>query len=156
MFFPEAMTELELIIPEKDLLPVTKALAGRGVFHQVDASYLSSDDASKSVGTWKEQAAAYSALERQILFAMQALAVDEAPPTSAIGSSWGMGFCSCSSLFWLSINRSFVSFTSRSICSTNGRTVSNSTIVFSSIEVGGASSTANACMANNIWRSRAE
>ena len=82
MFFPEAMTELELIIPEKDLLSVTKALAGRGIFHQVDASYLSSDDASKSVGTWKEQAAAYSALERQILFIMQALAVDESSPSS--------------------------------------------------------------------------
>ena len=82
MFFPEAMTELELIIPEKDLLPVTKVLAGRGVFHQVDASYLSSDEASKSLGTWKEQAAAYSALERQILFTMQALAVDEGPPLS--------------------------------------------------------------------------
>lgn len=82
MFFPEAMTELELIIPEKDLLPVTKALAGQGIFHQVDASYLSSDDASKSVGAWKERAAAYSALERQILFIMQALAVDESVPSS--------------------------------------------------------------------------
>jgi V/A-type H+/Na+-transporting ATPase subunit I len=82
MFFPEAMTELELIIPEKDLLPVTKVLAGRGVFHQVDASYLSSDEASKSLGTWKEQAAAYSALERQILLTMQALAVNEGPPLS--------------------------------------------------------------------------
>jgi V/A-type H+/Na+-transporting ATPase subunit I len=82
MFFPEAMTELELIIPEKDLLPVTKALAGQGIFHQVDASYLSSDDASKSVGSWKEQAAAYSTLERQILLTMQALAVDESSPAS--------------------------------------------------------------------------
>lgn len=80
MFFPEAMTELELIIPEKDLLPVTKALAGQGILHQVDASYLSSDDASKSVGTWKERAAAYSALERQILFIMQSLAVEEGSP----------------------------------------------------------------------------
>lgn len=77
MFFPETMTELELIIPEKDLLPVTKALAGRGVFHQVDASYLSSDDSSKSVESWKERAAAYAMLERQILFTMQALTVDE-------------------------------------------------------------------------------
>jgi len=80
MFFPEAMTELELIIPEKDLLPVTKALAGQGIFHQVDASYLSSDEASKSLGTWKEQAAAYSAVERQILFIMQALSVNETAP----------------------------------------------------------------------------
>lgn len=82
MFFPEAMTELELIIPEKDLLPVTKALAGRGVFHQVDASYMGSEEAAKSLGTWKEQAAAYSALERQILFIMQALNVEEGSSAS--------------------------------------------------------------------------
>lgn len=82
MFFPEAMTELELIIPEKDLLPVTKALTGQGIFHQVDASYLSSDDASNVDGTWKEQAAAYSALERQILFIMQALSIEESSPSS--------------------------------------------------------------------------
>jgi V/A-type H+/Na+-transporting ATPase subunit I len=82
MFFPEAMTELELIIPDKDLLRVTKALTGQGIFHQVDASYLSSDDASKPDGTWKEQAAAYSTLERQILFIMQVLSVGESAPKS--------------------------------------------------------------------------
>ena len=42
MFFPEAMTETEFIIPEKDLLSVTKVLAGQGIFHQVEASYMSS------------------------------------------------------------------------------------------------------------------
>ena len=30
MFFPEAMTEVELIVPSKDLLAVTKVLAGKG------------------------------------------------------------------------------------------------------------------------------
>jgi hypothetical protein len=31
MFFPEAMTEVELILPSKDLLAVTKALGSYGV-----------------------------------------------------------------------------------------------------------------------------
>ena len=40
MFFPREMTEVELIIPSKDLVAVTKVLSGRGVFHQVDSAYL--------------------------------------------------------------------------------------------------------------------
>ena len=40
MFFPEAMTEIELIAPSKDLLAVTKVLGNHGVFHQIDSTYL--------------------------------------------------------------------------------------------------------------------
>ncbi len=80
MFFPEAMTEIELIIPSKDLLPVTKVLAGQGIFHQVDASYLDAEGRPESVASWKEQAADYAALERQINATMQALAVEEGSP----------------------------------------------------------------------------
>ena len=43
MFYPQEMTEIELIVPEQDILPVIKVLAGEGVFHQLDASYLSSE-----------------------------------------------------------------------------------------------------------------
>jgi len=83
MFFPEAMTETELIIPEKDLLPVTKVLAGQGIFHQVDASYMSSKDDSEAVVSWREHAAEYAALERQLVFTMQALNVEEGTPSKA-------------------------------------------------------------------------
>jgi len=83
MFFPEAMTETELIIPEKDLLPVTKALAGQGIFHQVDASFMSSDSDSDAVVSWKERASEYGTLERQIMFTMQALGVEEGTPSKA-------------------------------------------------------------------------
>ena len=38
MFFPKAMTEVELIVPSKDLLAVAKVLSGRGVFHQIDST----------------------------------------------------------------------------------------------------------------------
>lgn len=80
MFFPQEMTSLELIIPEKDLLAVTNILAGQGVFHQVDASHLGSRDKTDNVDSWKERASAYATLERQILLAMQALDVEEGAP----------------------------------------------------------------------------
>ena len=80
MFFPEEMTEIEMIIPSKDLLPVTKILAGQGIFHQVDASYLDSEGQPEAVTSWKEHAADYTALERQISVTMQALGVEEGSP----------------------------------------------------------------------------
>ena len=82
MFFPQEMTELELIVPEKDLLPVTNVLARQGVFHQVDSSYLSSHAGGKAGESWKERASAYAALERQIMVTMQALSVEDGTPPS--------------------------------------------------------------------------
>jgi V/A-type H+-transporting ATPase subunit I len=83
MFYAQAMTETELIVPEKDLLAVTHVLAGQGIFHQVDASYASSETGLGSADFWQEQAAAYAALERRVLSTMQALEVEEGPPPSA-------------------------------------------------------------------------
>ncbi len=80
MFFPQEMTELEIIVPEKDLLPVTNVLTRQGVFHQVDSSYLSSHANGKVGESWKERASAYAALERQIMVTMQALAVEDGTP----------------------------------------------------------------------------
>ena len=62
MFFPEEMTELELIVPDKDLLAVTQILAGQGVFHQVDSSYMGSQAGVATTDTWRERAATYSSL----------------------------------------------------------------------------------------------
>ena len=67
MFFPKEMTEIELIVPSKDLLAVTKVLSGYGVFHQTDSSY--PGVASGSANTWQEQAALYATLERRIQLA---------------------------------------------------------------------------------------
>jgi V/A-type H+-transporting ATPase subunit I len=83
MFYPQAMTEIELIIPEKDLVAVTNVLAGQGVFHQVDASYLSSETGLGSADSWQGKAAAYAALERRVLTTMRALGVEEGPPPPA-------------------------------------------------------------------------
>ena len=75
MFFPEAMTEVELIVPSKDLLAVTKVLGNRGVFHQIDSTYLGLENLGPS--TWQETAASFSTLERRIQVIMQNLNLDE-------------------------------------------------------------------------------
>ena len=80
MFFPKEMTELELIIPAKDLVAVTRVLSGRGVFHQTDSNY----PGTNSRNAWPEKAAAYSSLERRIQVLMQTLSIEEGqPPTSS-------------------------------------------------------------------------
>ena len=81
MFFPKEMVEIELIVPSKDLLAVTKVLSGYGVFHQTDSNY--PGVASGSANTWQETAAQYSALERRIQTVMQSLSIDEGQPPSA-------------------------------------------------------------------------
>lgn len=83
MFYPQEMTEIELIVPERDVLPVTRLLACEGVFHQMDASYLSSETELGGADYWREQSATYAALERRILDIMQALDVDEGQPLPA-------------------------------------------------------------------------
>lgn len=75
MFFPEAMTEVSLIVPSKDLLAVTKVLGKRGVFHQIDSTYLGLENLGPN--TWQETAASYSTLERRIQVIMQNLNLDE-------------------------------------------------------------------------------
>ncbi|HEY9151734.1 MAG TPA: V-type ATPase 116kDa subunit family protein [Anaerolineales bacterium] len=81
MFFPKAMTEIELIVPAKDLLAVTKVLSTYGVFHQTDSNY--PGVASGSANTWQENAASYAALERRIQIVMQGLSIDEGGPPSS-------------------------------------------------------------------------
>src|SRR5689334_1843127 len=75
MFFPEAMTEVELIVPSKDLLAVTRVLGNRGVFHQIDSTYLGLENLGPN--TWQEKAASYSTLERRIQVIMQNLNLRE-------------------------------------------------------------------------------
>jgi V/A-type H+-transporting ATPase subunit I len=87
MFYPQEMTEIELIVPEEDALAVTSTLADQGVFHQADAGYLSSEAASGPASNWRAKSATYAALERQLLAAMKALDVKEGePPPSGSAS----------------------------------------------------------------------
>lgn len=87
MFYPQTMTNLQLIVPARDIMAVTKVLAGQGVFHQVDASYLSSEAGSGSPTSWQDKAAEYAVLERRILFIMKSLDVEEGSPSSAEGTA---------------------------------------------------------------------
>ncbi len=83
MFYPQSMTEIELIVPAKDLVPVTRVLSGQGVFQQTDSNYLNPDTDHKPSNSWQETAAAYAGLERRIQAIMQNLRMEEAlPPTS--------------------------------------------------------------------------
>ena len=80
MFYPRAMTEIELIVPSRDLLAVTKSISGQGVFHQIDSAYLSSGKEAAAASSWQEKATAYSSLERRIQSILLDLNVDEGQP----------------------------------------------------------------------------
>jgi V/A-type H+-transporting ATPase subunit I len=80
MFFPRAMTEIEMVVPSNDLLEVTKMIGDQGIFHQVDSAYLSSAKDARQTPSWQEKAGAYSAIERRIQFLMSTLNLDEGLP----------------------------------------------------------------------------
>jgi V/A-type H+-transporting ATPase subunit I len=86
MFYPQAMTEVQLIIPEKDLISVTKALASYSDFYQVDANYLSEEIELSAANSWREKESNYAVEERRILNIMQALYIDteSAPPGDSL------------------------------------------------------------------------
>jgi V/A-type H+-transporting ATPase subunit I len=81
MFYPQPMTEIELIVPADDILPVTKAIRGQGIFHQIDGSGLSAGIESRTANPWPEKATAYNALERRIQTVMQIIELEEGRPS---------------------------------------------------------------------------
>lgn len=85
MLFPKEMSEIELIVPSKDLVAVAKVLSGRGVFHQVDSTYLGLENLGPN--TWQEKAGSLSTMERRIQSIMQSLnLMEEYPADAEIGS----------------------------------------------------------------------
>jgi len=60
MFYSQAMTEVELVVPTKHLMAVTDVLVGQGVFHQIDTSYMSSETGPDSARSWQQKAATYA------------------------------------------------------------------------------------------------
>ncbi len=78
MLFPKQMSEVELIVPSKDLVAVTRALSGYGEFHQVDSANLGLEGMGQN--TWQEKAGAYSTLERRIQTIMQNVGLAEEYP----------------------------------------------------------------------------
>ena len=85
MFFPRAMTELELIVPAKDLVAMTKVLGSRGNFQQIDSTYLGVEGLGPS--TWQETSANYSGLERRIQVLAQNLNLSDEYSGSAKADS---------------------------------------------------------------------
>ena len=85
MFFPRAMTELELIVPAKDLVAMTKVLGSRGNFQQIDSTYLGLENLGPS--TWQETSASYSGLERRIQVLAQNLNLSDEYSGSAKADS---------------------------------------------------------------------
>jgi V/A-type H+-transporting ATPase subunit I len=83
MFYPQEMTEIELVVPKRDVVTVSGILAEEGVFHQIDASHITSAQDSNADDHWQGESAAYATLERRILALMQALHLDvgQPPPT---------------------------------------------------------------------------
>ncbi|MBA3073577.1 MAG: hypothetical protein FP831_08270 [Anaerolineae bacterium] len=81
MFYPQEMTEIEIIAPAKDLLSVTKALSGQGIFSQTDVNYLNAEKGSQQPNQWQEKATAYSALERRLQSILTSLDVQKKNPS---------------------------------------------------------------------------
>jgi len=79
MLFPKQMSEVELIVPSKDIVAVTKALSGYGVFHQVDSANLGLENVGPN--TWQDTAALYGGLERRIQNIMQTVGLVEEYPS---------------------------------------------------------------------------
>ena len=84
MIFPKAMSEIELIVPAGDLMEVTKILAGRGTFHQVEAGLAGAEKRPASDIDWTASAASYAGLERRVQALVQSLGIQEAvnPPAA--------------------------------------------------------------------------
>jgi V/A-type H+-transporting ATPase subunit I len=80
MFFPEQMTEVELVLPAEKAVAVTGVLAEAGVFHQIDSSYVSTEVELEAADGWQQRASAFSALERRLLSIMELLGVEEGTP----------------------------------------------------------------------------
>jgi len=78
MFFPKAMSEIELVVPAKDVLTVTRILSGHRVFHQVDGAAAVAGQDHASEATWPDRATSYAVLERRIQVLMQSLRLDDA------------------------------------------------------------------------------
>jgi V/A-type H+-transporting ATPase subunit I len=71
------MSQIELVVPEPDIVAVTETLGALGVFHQIDASYLRTRDGTRPAEYWQERARTFSALERRLHTVMQMLGVSE-------------------------------------------------------------------------------
>lgn len=76
------MSKVELIVPERDVVPVTEALAASDVFHLAKSNQVVADGAARHANEWHERATTFITLEQRILNVMKSLNVDEGLPPS--------------------------------------------------------------------------
>jgi len=82
MLRSQAMSRIELAVPEGDIVPLTEALAASGIFHLIAAEHQGSERAPHYADDWQERAPLFVALEQRVLAVMEALDVDEGLPPS--------------------------------------------------------------------------
>lgn len=80
MFKPQAMDKVELIIPERDVVRATEALAASGVFHHIPTPQLNTATPSRGIDEWQTWTTELVALERRVLIVMEELKINEGPP----------------------------------------------------------------------------
>ena len=80
MFYPQEMTEVELVVPENHIMEVFSFLADYGAFHQTDTSYLSSNAGLDSAKDWRNKSSVFTSLEHRLLAAMKILDIEEGDP----------------------------------------------------------------------------
>ena len=79
MFRPQTMSRVELVIPERDVIPVTETLIGSSLFHLSSTVYAEAEDNGYHTQEWQEQATEFAALEQQLGSVMAALDIPEPP-----------------------------------------------------------------------------
>ena len=86
MFYPQEMSNIELILPEKLIVKVMEVLADSGNFHQIDASYMSTkyDRDKTAVQDWGKESHTFAAMERRLSSLMEKLKIEKGIPQSDI------------------------------------------------------------------------
>jgi len=86
MFYPQKMSNIELILPENLIVQVMEVLAKSGNFHQIDASYMSTkyNTGETAVQDWGKKASSFTAMERRLSNLMQILKIEKGIPPSDI------------------------------------------------------------------------
>jgi V/A-type H+-transporting ATPase subunit I len=79
MFKPKVMSKVELVVPERAVVPVTEALASSGVFHLTTTEHMCIESTSCPTSEWHTWSTTFATLERRILAVMEALGVDKGP-----------------------------------------------------------------------------
>ena len=79
MFKPKVMSKVELVVPERTVVPVTEALASSGIFHLTTTEHMCVESTACPTSEWHTWATTFATLERRILPVMEALGVDEGP-----------------------------------------------------------------------------